>query len=81
MNATEILATDKAIMGKTIGIVRGLQAKTALKIKSACMARSMTQASRIRSSLEPSASQRDKSLSLSSTCTGHCALSLKPIPT
>jgi len=33
MNATEILATDKAIMGKTIGIVRGLQAKTALKIR------------------------------------------------
>ena len=33
MNETQILATDKAMMGKTIGIVKGLKGKTNLKIR------------------------------------------------
>jgi len=32
MNETEILATDQAVMGKTIGIIRGLAGKTGLQI-------------------------------------------------
>jgi uncharacterized protein YhbP (UPF0306 family) len=32
MNETEILAKDSATMSKTIGIVRGLQGKTNIKI-------------------------------------------------
>jgi len=33
MQETEIIAKDKAIMGKTIGIVRGLKGRTSLQIK------------------------------------------------
>lgn len=33
MRETEIISQDKAIMGKTIGIVRGLKGRTNLQIK------------------------------------------------
>ena len=33
MNETEIIAKDKAVMGKTIGIVRGLKGKTSMEMQ------------------------------------------------
>jgi len=33
MNETEIIAKDKAVMGKTIGIVRGLKGKTSIEMQ------------------------------------------------
>ena len=33
MNETQILATDSVVMGKTIGIVKGLRGKTNIKIR------------------------------------------------